>query len=284
MSRPRFRLPQKYKDDTKSSSSPGNNPFSSVPRFSTRQIDTFTSPTFSPYQDLNLNHAESIQDISSTQDVSQSDLPRSDGQESDEEMLFNTFEDNQLHTDSPLSKRQKISDDSEPPDNFELPFSPKRPGFTVNHLMPTTTKSITVDEQAETPLRPMFIVPFQAAGSVEAALPAIFSPQRTTQRLLPSGLASSLRTEIMELTARKNGCNLGDIPSGTNIKVVKAHPMAGYTAIQGRVVDGITFDFLLLGNGQSVAAGSKLTLRGINWNVTVQSKTWIVVLDWRVDD
>jgi hypothetical protein len=285
MSPPRFRLPQKQKDDAKSSSPPGNDPFSSVPRFSTRQ-DMFATPTtFSSYRNLSLNRTESIQDAGSTQDVSQSDLSCLEGHRSDdEEMLFDTHNENEINTDSPLSKRRKLSNGNEILENYKLPFSPKQPGFSVNRFIPTASKATTADEHAETLPRPMFIVPSQAAGSIEATLPSVFSPQRTTQRLLPSGLASSLRTEIMELTSFKGGQSLGYIPSGTKVNTVKVYPMAGYTAVQGHVFDGSSVDLLLFGTGQNVTAGNVLILKGINWSVEIQSKMWVVVLDWTVDD
>jgi hypothetical protein len=267
-------------------------PFTPAPKFvvTDRRSKPVDSARLQPSSSKPLHQfkrVESIQEPSSFEDSSQDhdDQPNQDTQNSDGDILKDQEPKLGLQeASSPVRKKLKLADDRDAqhnayhanlePDMWENKATPSAPRY-----LPPTAKH---HEHNFAPSRPSFITPAPTVESVEAALPAVFSPHKKSQKFLPTGLASSMRGHIIEATSA-HAQSSGKPFSDYRIKILNSQRLSYGSLVEAQCQTGSKSNFLLIGNAQTPLAGGILVLNGLNWNVMLDDCPWRVVLDWKVE-
>ncbi|KAF2673979.1 hypothetical protein BT63DRAFT_172621 [Microthyrium microscopicum] len=273
--------------------------FAQTPKFvsqATRTAEKAQSHTIKPPPALQRlesldSDGDAIQELS--QDQTSDPLlesHRADGHE--EEMLFDIYQPtNHLppQSDSPVAKRRRISHDSIEPMQIEgrttsPPSSPPLLGGlnSVKRFLPRTTINSTVDS---TPIshRPSFVLPATSPDTKDVdPLPSHFSPHRKSQHLIQGGLADTMRAHIIDLTAGSAHSH-SHRPSTWKFHVSEANALPSMALVKGTMENGREEHLLLASQGYLVKSGDTISVKGINWEVELQDRKWIVCIDWKVE-
>jgi hypothetical protein len=230
---------------------------------------------------------ESIQEPSSFEDSSQDhdDQLNQDTQNSDVDILKDQEPNLRLReASSPVRKRLKLADDQyAQPTRYQTNLEPDASEYKATPLAPRyLLPSGKHPENNFAPSRPSFITPAPTIESVEAALPAVFSPHKKSQKFLPTGLASSMRGLIIEATSTHAQPSTKPF-SEHRIKILNSQRLSYGSLVEAQSQTGSKSNFLLIGNAQTPLAGGILVLNGVNWNVMLDDCPWRVVLDWKVE-
>jgi len=233
---------------------------------------------------------DEIQDQPSAEDLTRAPDPneRPHTPEAEDEMLFDTFDEQDLHlqpTVSPLRKRQKTEGEN----NSIMEASQHGATHAASTPYPKSASTsrfilkapVSPDFNA-TPVRPSFITPAPTTEVFEASLPAIFSPHRKSQRFLPGGLAASMRDHIIEATST-HAYSSSKPSSEFRIRVSKARQLAGMSLIEGQTGNGVSMNLLLVSQSTAPQPGEIIQTKGMNWTIDVEQQMLVVVPDWKVE-
>ncbi len=170
---------------------------------------------------------------------------------------------------------------------FVLPS--KTPGSSIrpNQSLWTFSRAAAEDDDDDSPPvvnKNSFITP-ESLGNQPTSdpLPAVFSPHRKSQKFLPTGLAASMRSHIMNLSPNQ-------YPSGLKSHVFKVLEIQTSRSPEISRVKGMTSEkeqvnIILAGPGPGARPEIEdlLTIHGINWPVEILEEQWIVCVDWKVN-
>jgi hypothetical protein len=267
--------------------------FARAPKFfiSDRRGDRFkhNKGHFNAASDASHGQTEDkIQDISSAETSfkqAETDDPIL-GARSDEEMLFDTFVEHSptnQSSSSPLRKRQKVDpSNANKPESFDLNStrtSPaQKPLASAHRYIIPSTRPV---EKVSTPLRPSFLTPAPTVESLEAHLPQIFSPDRKSHKFLSSGLASSMRSHIIEAgSVHGNSSSKGF--ANIKIQIVQLHKLSSVSLARGQT-QASEINLLLVGGASTPKPGDIIQIKGVNWSIELKGSTWVVVVGWKFD-
>jgi hypothetical protein len=229
---------------------------------------------------------ESIQDPSSFEDSSQDLDVQPDQQTQQSNESLEEKEPNLQPQDarSPARKKQKTVENQ----NLQsMPYNgglePSTSGYIATSVVPRYLPPASkLPSAGIAPARPSFITPVPTIESVEAALPAIFSPHKKSQKFLPTGLASFMRSHIIEATSVHSQASSKPF-NGYKIQIITSQRISYGSLVQAQNQTGLKSSFLLVGNTPTPLLGEICVLNGVNWSIILDEHPWRVVLDWKVE-
>lgn len=231
---------------------------------------------------------DSIQDLASLESGNEhvSNVVGTSQPGPNDEMLFDNFVEPDAmpwNTTSPARKKQRTNEthDEIPAipqftDPQPLPFTPiKGTGHPYRYISTPKTEQMN----HYTPSRPTFLDPHPIEDSIETSLSALLSPHRKSQKFIPSGLASSMRTVIIEATS-VHGQSAIKAPNEVRYRVQTASLLSGLIAIECQTPDK---NFLVVNHGTTPVPGQVISIKGVTWNVTLEDRERTVVLNWAIE-
>ncbi|KAH8711787.1 hypothetical protein GQ44DRAFT_763017 [Phaeosphaeriaceae sp. PMI808] len=205
-----------------------------------------------------------------------------------------------LYTIEDRNKRRRIST---PPTHHSDPSTPHPTTTTTTHRFLAPQQRTPAPFPTTTPHRPSFLLPPLPTSpqKPKKPLPEIFSPSRKNNKYVPSGMAATMQTFIID--AAHSGADTAayarDADHGVKVRlrvcciaegvdVVECLPH-GFVLVEGKGegVSGEMERMVLVGRGGArgvvrIGRGDVIVVRGPVWDVDVCGEKWVVGVEWGV--